>query len=180
MEKKISCKRFLIKIYEIYYRNIVRDEIELAEIKSNDKILCIGGGSIPCTAMEIANHTKAKVDVIDIDSKAVYISKAVVKRMGFGNQIQIKKAKGEDIDVEDYNVIHIALQVTPKEEVVKNIWDRSKLGTKIVVRMPKPGLRVFYSNLSEKLSNRSNIKSDKVYLRNRLNTMEEILLMVKD
>ncbi|MBU5438981.1 hypothetical protein KQI42_13215 [Tissierella sp. MSJ-40] len=179
MEKKISNSNFLIGLYENYYRKIVKDEVKLAEMTNKDKVLCIGGGSIPCTALQIANLTGAEVHVIDIDRKAVNNAKNIIRKMGLGNKIYVTEAKGEDIDVGSYNVIHIALQVTPKERVVEHIWSKSTEGTRIVVRLPKKSLKCFYSNLSDEFLSQRKPSIEGCCLQNRCNTMKEILLMVK-
>ncbi len=179
MEKKISNLNFLIGLYENYYRKIVKDEVKLAKMTNKDKVLCIGGGSIPCTALQIANLTGAEVHVIDIDSKAVNNAKNIIRKMGLGNKIYVTEAKGEDIDVTSYNVIHIALQVTPKEKVIEHIWSKSTEGTRIVVRLPKKSLKCFYSNLSDEFLNQRKLSIEDYCLQNRCNTMKEILLMVK-
>lgn len=180
MEKRISCSNFLIRLYEKYYKKIVRDEIKLADVKINDRILCIGGGSIPCTALQIANLTGAKVDVIDIDSRAVYNARNVVEKMGLNNKIYITNIRGEEVDISSYDVIHVALQVTPKEEVVEHIWSKARKGTRILVRIPKKNLRYFYSNISNEYLNEKESCTRNCCLDNELNTMKEVLLMVKN
>lgn len=179
MEKRISSSNFLIRLYEKYYKKIVRNEIKLAEVKSSDKILCIGGGSIPCTALQMVNLTGAKVDVIDVDNRAVYNARNVVDKMGLNNKIYIINARGEETDISSYDVIHVALQVTPKEEVVEHIWSKARKGTRILVRMPKKNLRCFYSNISDKYLNEKENCSSNCCLNNGLNTMKEVLLMIK-
>ena len=180
IESKFSHFNIFISLYEVYYKRIVVKELKLADIKNSDRILCIGGGSIPCTALALASQTNAKIHVIDMDNDAVKSARHLVKKLGLSNQISITKDKGEEIDISSYNVIHIALQVTPKEEVLKHIWNQSKKGNKILVRLPKKILKPFYSNISKDFTNRyaSYIKS--CSLRYRINTIDKILLMVKN
>ena len=47
IERRFCKYEPLIKLCRLYYRDIVKEEIEAANIRSWDKILCIGGGSIP-------------------------------------------------------------------------------------------------------------------------------------
>lgn len=180
IEKRFSGFSFLIGLYELYYKKIVRKEIELANITSKDNILCIGGGAIPSTAVELANQTNANVHVIDVDNNAVECAQNVVKKLGLRNKISIAREKGEDIDISSYDVIHIALQVSPKEKVLKHIWNNAKEGNRIIVRIPKKILKPFYSNVSEEFvyKNANCIKN--YSLNYRLNTMDKILLMVKN
>lgn len=180
MEKRIVASDFLIEFYEKYYDQIVKDELELAEVKDGDKILVIGGGSIPCTALKIAKNTRASVHVIDIDEVAVSSAREIVNRMGLEDQILVTRANGQDVDVTKYDLIHVALQVSPKEEVVENIWNQSLKGTKILVRLPKKALKVFYSNISDGFLERKKDCIKNCSLNNKLNTMDDVLLLVKN
>ncbi|MEW8974373.1 MAG: nicotianamine synthase family protein [Tissierellaceae bacterium] len=180
IERKFSGFNFLIGIYEIYYRGIVKKEVGLANIRSRDRVLCIGGGSIPCTALELANQTDAKIDVIDVDSMAVKSARDIVTRLGLSNRISIKEERGEDIDISSYDVIHVALQVTPKEKVIEHIWNNSKKGNRIIVRLPKRILSSFYSNISEEFISKNMDYIESCSLKNMVNTMDKVLLMVKN
>lgn len=179
IEKRLSKCYYLIKFYSLYYRDIVKKEIKLANVRSCDKVLCVGGGSIPCTAIEFANQANARVDVIDIDSKAVECARCVVEKLGLDEKITVINGRGEEIDVEPYDVVHVALQVTPKEEVIKHIWEKSKEGNRIIVRVPRKPLRRFYSNVTDDFIKKyaNNIKS--ISIDSKVKTMDKILLMEK-
>lgn len=179
IEKNLSKYNPLIKLYGLYYRNIVKKEIKLANVRSCDKVLCIGGGSIPCTAIELASQTNAQVHVIDIDHRAVECAKNVILKLGLDKKITVINGKGQEIDIEPYDVVHVALQVCPKEEVLKNIWEKAKEGNRIIVRMPRKTLRSFYSNITEEFIKKhyKNIKS--IPVGHKASTMDKILLMEK-
>lgn len=180
IERNFSKSNFLIKLYGLYYRNIVKNEVKLAGIRSCDRILCIGGGPIPSTAIEMARQTDACVHVIDMDGTAVVCARDVIKKLGLAHKITVEQARGEEVDISPYNVIHVALQVRPKEAVLRHIWNNCKLGARIIVRMPKKGLRSFYSNVTDAFIERN---SDYVSFDSSglcANTMDKTLLMVKD
>ena len=44
------------------------------------------------------------------------------QKLGLDDKITVISGKGEEIDIEPYDVIHVALQVSPKEKVLENIW----------------------------------------------------------
>ena len=179
MEKKCACSNFLVNLYGLYYRETVKKEIELAEVRENDRILCIGGGSIPSTAIQMANLTKAEIDVIDMDPKAVINARKLINRIGLDGQVSILQGKGEDMDVGCYDVIHVALQVSPKEKVVDHLWANSKKGTRIIVRMPKKKLKSFYSCLSSKFLCKVKACTKKPCLGTSFTTMDQALLLIK-
>lgn len=180
MEKRISFSELLINLYKKYYKKIVDYEIEIADIKDNDKVLCIGGGPIPCTALRIAKMTRSEIHIIDMDDEAVQRAKRVIEKAGLKDRIFVKTGNGEEIDPENFDVIHIALQVKPKELVLENILNKSKKGTRIVVRMPKERKKFFYSNISNKFLT---LRKDciKNYNLNCYNpNIEEVLLVIKN
>lgn len=179
IERNFSKNDLLVKLYGLYYKNIVKNEVKLADIKNCDKVLCIGGGPIPSTAIEVVNLTDANVHVIDMDGDAVACARDLVKRLGLNHKIVVDQGRGEDVDLSPYNVIHVALQVSPKEAVLKHIWSNCKMGARIIVRMPKKGLRHFYSNITdgflERYSDYIRFYSSKF----AANTIDKTLLMVK-
>lgn len=178
-EKILYRSNKLVNIYDLYYRNLVKKEIVLADIKNTDKVLIVGGGAVPCTAINIATKTNARVDVIDIDEEAIKSSSNLIKRLGLEERVRVYLENGRNIDVSDYDVVHIALQVNPKEEIVDNIWNKSKVGTRLLIRQPKKILKAFYSNISYDYLNKfdNNIKT--ISRNNILNTMDKSLLIVK-
>ena len=179
IEKKFSKYDSLIKLYSLYYRNIVEKEIQLANVKSCDKVLCIGGGSIPCTAIEIANQTNAHIHVLDIDESAVECARHVIEKLGLHEKITVINGKGQDIDIGPYDVVHLALQVSPKEEVLKNVWEKSKEGNRIIVRMPRKTLNPFYSNITDDFIKKNLKAISSVAIGYKAKTMNEVLLMEK-
>lgn len=179
LEMNFAKSDLLVKLCRIYYRNIVKNEVKLAGIRSCDKILCIGGGPIPCTAIEMANQTRAKVHVIDLDCNAVECARRIVSRLGLEDQIVVEQGKGEKVDVEPYNVFHVALQVSPKEEVLDHLWSNSKAGDRILVRMPKKELRAYYSNVSDSFLQRNSRYIKSYSMRFKAVTLDKILLLVK-
>ena len=179
-EKLLFNSDKLVNLYDKYYKDIVKKEIRLAKIKSIDKVLIIGGGAVPCTAINIASTTDARVDVIDIDEEAVKSSKELIQRLGLEDRIKIYLKDAKNIDVKNYDVIHIALLVTPKEEIVNNIWNRCSKGTRMLIRQPKKFLKIFYSNLSEVFIMGKKDKMKKICENNGFNTIDDLLLLVKD
>lgn len=145
MEYALSCFTPLIKLYQRYYDPIVKQEVSIAEITETDRVLCIGGGSVPCTAILIATLTGAKVKVIDIDERAIKRSRAVIKRLQLTDKIIIEQASGESVQLQDVTVVHLAVQLHLKDQIVNHIWSQALADTKIIVRMPKDALQGFYS-----------------------------------
>ncbi|KXZ39266.1 Nicotianamine synthase protein [Alkalithermobacter thermoalcaliphilus JW-YL-7 = DSM 7308] len=163
-----------ICLLDCYYENLVKKEVNLAGIKETHKVLCIGGGSIPYTAIKIAQLTNCNVTVIDIDFTAVKKAVKYIKDVGMDRKVKVIHGNGLDFCTNGFDVIHIALQVTPKDKILENIWENSPLGTKILIRKPKKNLNKFYSIVDERKFNK-NIK----YINHNHATITKTCLLVK-
>lgn len=148
-EKYLASFPCLIKLYGLYYKKIVQREIALGKICSKDKVLFIGGGPLPCTALEIAQNTGAHVLVVDNDPEAVITAREVVAKFNLSEKIHVKVADGLRIDVAGFSVVHVALQVNNREEVLKNVWQKASQGARIIVRSHRDSLKGFYSKLPD-------------------------------
>ena len=169
--EKLICKSQLLSLLcENYYNKVVDREINFCGICSNDSVLCIGGGSVPCTAIEIAKKTGASVFVIDCDQAAVSNARKVIDRLNLQGKVNVELGNGEFFNLDRFSVVHVAKQVYPKDSVLKNIWNSAKNGTKIIVRNPKAGISSLYSvDGNEMLFNDFNVsKLDDIFSETRL------------
>lgn len=150
LERMLALFPPLIGLYALYYKGLVEKEVHMGHISPGDKVLCIGGGPLPCTAMEIARTTGAKVDVVDTCSIAVGISRNIIKHRGLDEQITIRLARGEELNCSDYTVIHVARQVQPRHEVLANIRKNARRGARIILRLPHQSLQLLYQTLDRR------------------------------
>ncbi|MCK8826669.1 class I SAM-dependent methyltransferase [Natroniella acetigena] len=133
----------------IYYNKKVKREIELSDICNEDRVLCIGGGSVPCTALEIMKRTGASVDIVDLDPVAVRNSKRLIEKLDLDDKINVIQARGEEVDPRGFTVIHVALQAYPHDQILKNILFKLSEGARILLRSPKESLNKVYSTLNQ-------------------------------
>lgn len=136
---------WLYKFFQRYYDKVVENEIKLANIKATDKILCIGGGPCPCTAIELHRKTGANVCVIDNDKEVICSAIKNIDKLDLSDFISVEFLDGAEIDAHDFSVVHIALQVNPKATVFQRIVNSSRPGTKIMVRMANERFSKLYS-----------------------------------
>lgn len=143
IESFAAKSRLLYHALSLYYRMIVKREIKLGQITKDDTILCIGGGACPYTAILMANYTKAKVTVVDNDLSCAKKASCLIERLGL-EDINIICASGESISYDNYSVVHVALQITPKDKVIESLMEEASPGTRVLVRHPKPMLDRLY------------------------------------
>lgn len=138
---------WLIRLQQKYYHRIVSKEVRSGLISSEDNVLCIGGGPLPCTAIEIARCTGAHVVVIDCDPAAVHTAQQIVRVMGMENSVEVCLGDGRSYDASHFQVIHIARQAEPQEAILRNIWTVAPRGARILVRHPSALLKSCYCGL---------------------------------
>ena len=136
-----------------YYHDVIKKEINLANITENDRILCIGGGFCPFSAILLHQATGAKVTVIDNNSKCIPKAREVIERLRLDENIRLLCQDGccKELSLSEYSIVHFALQVTPMEYVFAEIERKVPPGTKILIRRPKAHLNNMYCRLSNTL-----------------------------
>ena len=145
LERFAAKHPFIYRMISLYYKRLVKEEIALANIQSTDRVLCIGGGPCPFSGILLHEYTGAHVTIIDNDVRCVRISRELIRKLGYADSIDILYSDGNDISPEDYNVIHMAVQVSPMEQVFCHLKQGCRFGSKILVRLPKQRLTNFYS-----------------------------------
>lgn len=144
---------FIYQMASIYYKNIIRKEIDLASITADDRVLCIGGGVCPFSAILLHQSTGAHVTVIDNDSDCVKKALQVINNLNLEDHINVilKDGGSATLNLSEYTVIHLALQVSPMDYVVNTVEENASPGTKLLIRRPKKHLCKLYCRLSGSL-----------------------------
>ncbi|MCD8501113.1 MAG: hypothetical protein LRY71_04800 [Bacillaceae bacterium] len=124
-------------LFRMYYYPIVKREVMLANITKSDKVICIGGGSLPWTAVEIARQSGATVKVLDCDFKAVMLAKKFVKAIKMEEVVEVVYGNGLTFEPKDCTVIHLASQVQPQEQVLEHMLSYKKSSPRVLIRVPK-------------------------------------------
>lgn len=140
-----------------YYKLLVKREANLAEITENDNILCIGGGVCPYTAILLNKYTNANVTVVDNNSTCVERSQKFIKSLGL-DKVVIQHCDGECVCCNNFSVVHIALQISPKDAVIDCIMNKAKNGTRVLIRHPKKNVLCLYNKENNKRIFKNNVK----------------------
>ena len=125
-----------LREYHLYGRfdNLIRRELALLQGKTPERLLFIGSGPIPITAIHLHLQAGCPVDCLDRDPSAVAISRRVIDKCGFASSIQVFCGSGEDFDISRYDVILIALLAKPKKRILRNFRKRSRLDARLLCR----------------------------------------------
>ena len=138
-----------------YYRNVIQNEIALANITHNDHVLCIGGGVCPFSAILFHQITGAKVTVIDNCENCIREAQHIIDRLGLSDHVHAIWQDGSTINfsLSEFSIVHFALQVFPMNAVFPKVKKQVIPGTKLLVRRPKEAFNKVYSQLTDSLQN---------------------------
>ncbi|QGT99342.1 hypothetical protein SYNTR_0749 [Candidatus Syntrophocurvum alkaliphilum] len=169
--EKISCNFYpAFYFYHRLYRDVVQNEIKLGQITSNDKVLNIGCGAIPFTAIHIVQMTGAKVIALDKDTEAVERAKHCLKKYRLDRNIEIKIGDGVNEIPVPFTVAIVALQVKEKVKVLENLQSKGEPGGNLIFRQPTDAYKTVYGFLpndylpvSKTLQNMKTFKESYLY-----------------
>ncbi len=123
----IFIEKFIINIdklwslYLDFYNEMIENEITLADISKEKKVLHIGCGSIPATSILLIKKTGVQVTAIDRNPRSVNQARLCVLKTGVADKIQIVYGDGKIFPVENFDIIIISLGVKPIKEILKHI-----------------------------------------------------------
>ena len=115
------------------YRPIVEREIKQLDLDSEDRVLFVGGGALPYSAVLFHELTGARIHVLDRDRQACLHSRRIQRRFSPGIFCVFCRC-GKHCNPEHYSAIVVARQVAPKEEVVRYLVENAAPRTRILVR----------------------------------------------
>lgn len=141
-----SNKKTLISDYPIYYRYIIslKNEIKLAKINSKDKVLFVGSGPFPITAILIHELTHSQVDCVEINKNSAKLSKKVIDYLSHSDSINIINKDALTIDYSNYTVIVIAILAKPQDKLLEAMWKQISKGSRIIYRTADLIRQAFY------------------------------------
>lgn len=138
---------FFGKLYNtFFYRTMVTTEAEAAGLKPGMKVLHIGSGPLPMTAISLG-RAGCSVTAVDSDSRAVKAGARLVKNTGMEKQVTVKQARGQDIDCSGYDAVWVSLHVFPKKKVLLQSFQSLKHGGALIYRNPGGWLKHLYPRL---------------------------------
>ena len=129
------------------YRGMVEEEGKLANLSSGDKVIILGGGSLPLTALTYARVFNASCTCIDIDQDAIKTSTDLIHNLGLSDKIIIKYGDACNYPVKDFDLI-LVVCLLPKKPVLKNIFIQFKKA-KVIYRSAIGLYKLWYGETNE-------------------------------
>lgn len=137
--------------------NSVKKEVETFEINKHSKVVFIGSGAFPISALTIAKQTSAEIMCLDIDMEAVEMGKNIAELTGLESRVSFtNKTVSELPFIKDATHVMIASLVKNKLEVLEDLKYVLPGGAKVIIRYGNGLKSMFNYPLDQDLSNEWN------------------------
>lgn len=152
-------------LYDRFRRLIQRERLLIQEI-TPQKILFIGGGPFPISALIYWDDYGLQSTCIDEDPMACRRASNLINSLGLSDKIEILSGKGQSVDLELYDLVIVSLLALPKKEILKNIQQKIHANTQVICRTSEKARTLLYkpvypSDLSDwKISKKATACSD--------------------
>lgn len=148
MEIISSRNRKLSRLYGVlFYRKMIRKEIEKACLEPGRRVLNIGCGPLPLTALELAESGMI-VDAVDVDNASARMAKNYLSGFESGCAVNVINADGINLTQKQYDAIWVSLSVFPKKEVLTNSLELLRAGGRLIYRNQRGWLALISSGVA--------------------------------
>lgn len=132
----------------------IKKELETFEINVRSKVIFIGSGAFPISALTIAKQTGAEIVCLDIDVEAVEMGKNIAELSGLESSISFtNKTVSELSFMKDATHVMIASLVENKLEVLEDLKSVLPEDAKVIIRYGNGLKSMFNYPLDQDLSN---------------------------
>jgi len=123
------------------FRRLIDREVDLLGKQPVKRLLFIGSGPVPVSAILFHQRLGAQVDCVDLDPMAVEHSRKFLARLRLSDPIRVHCADGSLMDALDYDAVVIALLAKPKHEILAQLATNARPDCRVICRTSQ-GLRV--------------------------------------
>jgi hypothetical protein len=123
----------------LLYQNTIgrayQKELENFKLYDSTKILHIGSGAYPLTAIIFTKYLKAQIVSIDKNPVAVKLSQKLIQKKRINNRISIDKSDGSLYPLKNFDTIIISGCSVPIFDILSHVFDNSIPHCKIIIRL---------------------------------------------
>jgi len=124
------------------------EESKHFNLSNAKRVLHIGCGSYPITAMKLAEMGYDNIVTIDHDVKALKRANKVLNKRNLNGRVKAKKGNGTTYPLGEFDTIIVSGCSVPKKQVLEHILKNSKPETRIIVRKTDFDVDSFIKNLN--------------------------------
>jgi len=145
----------LNKYIQPYLRFLKKDGL-IADVKSTTKIVILGSGYLPGTALLFNKIFKAECTCLDNDIDAVNTSRKLIKKLSLDQAITVQFGDAVNYPLAGYDLIILTGACFPKKDILNHIQKVAE-DTKIMYRDPQGLYKLWYVPISQKEIGKFNI-----------------------
>jgi precorrin-6B methylase 2 len=138
----------LANIYELSAGEKYEQEFKIFGISNGKKILHIGCGQYPVTAITLARLYDAKIVAIDRDLKAIEFAKEVIRKKKLEEKISIEHGDGLNYPIEKFDVIILGGLIFPKKQILEHVLNTVKPDAKIIFRTSIISFKLIFEHMN--------------------------------
>ncbi|RQD74845.1 hypothetical protein [Desulfonatronospira sp. MSAO_Bac3] len=138
--------------YRLFYKKMLQSEIKASGIKPGMKVMHVGCGPLPMTAMGLAGFG-ARVTAVDQDAGTLGWAERALEKSGTKNKVSLASGCGTTLDFTGFDAVWLSLHVRPMGPVLNRVMEHVSPGSRIVFRDPRDYLCSYYpgaDNFSDK------------------------------
>ncbi|MCJ7572171.1 MAG: class I SAM-dependent methyltransferase [Candidatus Thermoplasmatota archaeon] len=134
VDRLSSISDFFAELYEKTVGNEYRKERDKFNLSKSKKILFIGCGPYPITALILAEMNGVRIVAIDHNEKCVKISRKVLEQKNINRKISVELGEGLNYPLKGFDTIIASGCSQPKIQVINHILQNSDRKSKIIIR----------------------------------------------
>jgi len=120
--------------YLSMYEELVDQEIAMARLSSEHRILVIGSGALPATAILYAQKTHAKIITIDRDQQTICQAIRFIQQFQLGDRLIMVHADGFSYPLDNFDVIVVLYGVKRQQGILEHIAQHMNKDTQVIFR----------------------------------------------
>ena len=109
-------------------------EIQMLNISPSEKVLHLGCGAFPSASISIAKKKKIHVVGIDNNYIAMTLAYSYIKKKHLSDVVTIEYGDGTNYPVQDFDIIYIAINVWPIDQVLLHLAQTIKPTARILCK----------------------------------------------
>ncbi len=119
--------------HKIFYKKMLEKEFLLADLQPGAKILHVGCGAYPYTALYLAQKGY-RVEGLDCNETAVAEAKYFLEKIKLSEQVKVRYGNGINLTGGAYDAIWVSLNISDKERVLKQAFKALNHGGVLIYR----------------------------------------------
>ena len=116
------------------FERLICAEGELCSLQSGDRVMMIGSGPLPLTAILLASRFNVNVIGIERDYHSAAISQRVIRQLGLETQISILHSDGASSSLHEATCVLVAVLARPKHRILESILKNRGVCRKVICR----------------------------------------------